>query len=464
MRLCPTVASQPSMRFFPKTAFARTVLLISFILIINQFISYVLVSIYVVKPSMQQLTYLVSKQIQTHQLLLEQALLPERQAEYEVMAGVKRLNEADAIQAGVELGVYYQFVSDELSQLLQKPVEARLSQEADTVFAWVKFAGESAWYQVILSGFDERQFSPILLYLLLIGVLSTLGGALFAGWLNRPLRRLQLAALAMSRGQYFDPLPEKGVSEVVHLTRAFNRMSNELRKIDANRNLLLAGISHDLKTPLTRIRLAIELSSFEDIDSSNEDKSSSNEDVAVFSLKEGVIQDIEDMSQIIDQFTDYVRLANVENMVQVDINELIHEVILASNYTERSHLHAPVQLSVTQKLPKVEVNVIAIKRVLTNLIENARKYGKAPIVVESGWIRAKQQVILRVKDQGLGMDAAEFAEMCIPFTQGDASRGGAGSGLGLAIVERIVRVHQGELSAQQLPAGGFQIEVRLPVI
>src|SRR5690554_1129124 len=433
------------MRLLPRTAFGRTMVLLAGILIINQVVSYLMISLYVVKPSVQQLSYLVAKQIQAHQLIAEQRLLPRLRERYKEISGVEVLSPEQALQEGVDLAVPYSFISKELSTLLESDVTVRFSQSG-SIHIWVKFDDRPEWYRVLLSGLDERQFSPLLLYLFLIGGLSVAGGSWFARWLNRPLRRLQRAAIDMSRGVYRDPLPEAGVSEVANVTRAFNRMSRGMRKLEADRSLLLAGISHDLRTPLTRIRLAAEMMS-------------PNNESFTESIYDGIVHNIDDMNAIIDQFVDYVRSPDMENLADVSLNELIHEVVLTSDYTELE----PVQLELDKAVPNVSLSAVAIKRILTNLIVNARRYGVPPIVIRSGWNKRKERIWFSVSDEGKGIPSHLFAEMCAPFSQGDAARGGAGSGLGLAIVQRIVDVHEGELTVTNPAAGGFSITVELPL-
>lgn len=427
------------MSFLPRTAFARTMLLLASILVVNQVVSYLVVVLYVVKPSVQQLSYFVGKQIQAQQLLESAELSTAWQAQYEHTLGIDVFSPEQAELEGVATAVPYSFIARELSQFLGREVQVRFGQ-ADMVSMWVQFAGQEQWYRVALHGLDDSQFSPLFFYLLVIGSLSVIGGAWFTGWLNRPLRRLHDAAIEIGRGVYPAPLPEVGVSEIVNVTRAFNQMSATMSKLEAERALLLAGISHDLRTPLTRIRLATEMAARQD------------------SFCAGIVQDIDDMNGIIDQFVDFVRVPQLENFTVVDLNELVHDVVLANDYIEQE----PIQVELAASLPFIKLDVIAIKRVLSNLLVNARRYGAAPIFVRTG--RQKQHLWFSVADQGAGIPLTHFQEMCTPFVQADSARGSGGAGLGLAIVQRIVAAHQGELIATLPNEGGFCVQVRLPLV
>ncbi|WP_113906963.1 two-component system sensor histidine kinase EnvZ [Aliidiomarina celeris] len=429
------------MRFAPRTAFARTIALIAFILVINQVVSYLLITMYVVKPTVEQLSFLVARQVQAHQIIAEQRLLPRLRYRYQEISGIEIMNDGEARDKGVEAATPYAFLSSEISSLLQTQTQVRVSQSGQ-IYIWIYVEQEGLWYRVPMSGLDERQFSPLLFYLILIGGLSVLGGAWFARWLNRPLRRLQHAALDIGRGIYHEPLPEGGVSEIMNVTRAFNRMSRGIQQLEADRSLLLAGISHDLRTPLTRIRLAAEMMQ-------------NKEDL----LCEGIIQDIDDMNSIIDQFVDFVRSPDLTDFEWKNINTLIHDLVLTNEYTEDDRL----QLVLSDKLPPVYMQPTAMKRVLTNLIVNARKYGAAPIQVSTGLLNRGKGVWFEVRDSGAGIPEHKLEDMFKPFTQGDVARGGEGSGLGLAIVKRFVDQHQGLIEAKNHPEGGFSVRVKLPV-
>ncbi|CUS47538.1 MAG: osmolarity sensing two component signal transduction system histidine kinase EnvZ [Idiomarinaceae bacterium HL-53] len=434
------------MTLLPRTAFARTIALIALLLVVNQILSYIMITLYVVKPSVQQLSYLVGKQIQTHELVAEQRLLPGLRSRYQEISGVEELSFERAEREGVNYATAYTFFSAEIAEILDKPVNVRIS-DTDPMQIWVRTDGQNGWYRIPLTGIEQGQFSPLLFYLVLIGTLSVLGGAWFASWLNQPLRSLQRAAQEISRGVYRGPLPELGATEIVNVTRAFNRMSRGIQQLEDDRNLLLAGISHDLRTPLTRIRLAAEMMADKD-----------------HVLWEGVVQDIDDMNSIIDQFVDFVRAPNTKDFEKTNLNQLVHDVVLTSEYTDT---HS-IELDLERALPAVMVQPTAIKRVLMNLVVNAQRYGAPPITIHTGSLKRmngerKRGVWLEVCDRGQGIPQDMLERMFEPFTQGNKARGGEGSGLGLAIVKRFIDLHSGTLTATTHPDRGFCIRIELPL-
>jgi two-component system osmolarity sensor histidine kinase EnvZ len=217
-------------------------------------------------------------------------------------------------------------------------------------------------------------------------------------------------------------------------------MSEDLSRIEGERAEVLAGISHDLRTPLARLRLEAEMS------------------VADDSARDAITADIEQMDAIIAQFLDYARATSDETTVAVDIRQLLEEI--AARY---ARLGAPLQLESTEPLQTLEVMLrpMAIRRAVGNLIENARKYGGGDITLRA--YQAGEWLTIEVLDRGPGIPAEEVERMKRPFTRLESARTDAkGTGLGLAIVERIVRLHGGTMDLLPRAGGGMVAALRLP--
>ena len=438
------------MRLFPRSAFARTVALIAVLLLINQLVSYVMVGLYVVKPSMQQVSSVVARQVQgilaLDQWLSEVELDAEHQQRlverYTQATGIRGVNVEDALDQGLANTTTYNFLSAQLSDLLQANTEVRISQ-GDVYRVWLRTENlPGYWLTLELDSFDEARFSPLLFYLVLIGGLSVLGGMVFTNWQNRPLKALEAAAKQIGSGEYPDALAERGSTEVIAVTRAFNQMSQGVKQLEQDRALLMAGISHDLRTPLTRIRLATEMMP-----------------PAEDYLAEGIISDIDDMNSIIDQFIDYVRSDTSADNEQQNLNYLVEDVV--------AHVpdswHSKIEV-IYNDMPNVPVREISIKRVLLNLLENAERYGHHKVLIETGYDSERRMAWFKVCDDGPGIPAAEVEHLMQPFTQGDKARAMKGSGLGLAIIKRIIERHHGRvLLGQSERLGGLCVRVELPV-
>lgn len=432
------------MALLPRSAFGKTVFLIGLLLLINQLVSYFLVVVYVIKPTLQQTNHLIAKQIKVVFLDVGaegSQMSQELTEKFQQVTGIDVLTESMAQQRGLTKAIYYQYFSDEMSRELGGPAEVRIEQDTEFVF-WVRPPqAPQYWIKIPLTGLNETDFSPLQIYILLIGVLSVAGGWWFARQLNRPLQKLQQAALRVGRGDIPEPLPEEGSTEVIAVTQAFNHMAKGIRQLEKDRALLMAGVSHDLRTPLTRIRLASEMVNEQDA-----------------WIRDGIVNDIDDMNAIIDQFIDYIRHHKEETLLEEDLNQLVAEQISADRLQQR---HLVTELY--SALPKVPLRRIAIKRVLNNLIENAMKYSDGDIEVRTGFEKIRQRVYLQVRDHGPGIPPDQMQQMFEPFTQGDSARGSAGSGLGLAIIKKIVDMHHGEVTLHNHAFGGLVATVYLPL-
>lgn len=426
------------MKVLPRSAFGQTVLLIGFLLFVNQVVSYISFALYVIEPNQQQINQLLAKQIRVVFIDINDVQLSPKMAEafhHETGIGVYR--EQDALKLGLASAGYYPYRSEQMSALLGGPAEVRISQGDEYLF-WIRPPqAPSLWVKIPLMGLEEANFSPLIVFLGIIGVLSVAGGWLFVRQLNRPLKSLQRAAEDVGRGNFPEPLTEHGTSEIMAVTQAFNHMSKGIKQLENDRNLLMAGISHDLRTPLTRIRLASEMMS----------------DLDAF-LKEGIENDIEDMNNIIDQFIDYLRQGSKDKAELGNLNHLVEEVLNVETPANRQ-----IQFSPTD-CPDIPLRYVAIKRALANLIQNALRYSQGNIEVITG--HEKDYVYFIVSDEGEGIPEADIERLFQPFTQGDKARGTEGSGLGLAIIKRIVDTHGGRVELSNKPTGGLQAKVYLP--
>lgn len=305
---------------------------------------------------------------------------------------------------------------------------------------WVGFAIErdSYWLQM-----DPERLRPLggqtwLMWLSFAAILSLGGAALMARLINRPLKRLSYAASQVREGHFRNSSlnEDEATSEIREVNIGFNRMAERLAKIEAERALMLAGISHDLRTPLARLRLETELS------------------VADAETRELMAGDIAQLDEIIDKFLDYARPE------PTDLGPVLLSGVLSRCIVPwRNNPRLEISIDVAEDL-HVIAETVELGRILSNLLENARRYGQSPndgvtrveIVarVHDGW------VLLRVRDQGPGVSEETLKNLTQPFFRGDAARTAAtGSGLGLAIVERSVQRMGGTFSVFNNSAGGL---------
>jgi two-component system osmolarity sensor histidine kinase EnvZ len=429
------------MKILPRSAFGQTVLLIGLLLLINQIVSWVSIALYIIQPNSQQIHQLLAKQVRVVFIDVKDPILSPAMADaFHRETGIGVYREADAMKVGLRHAVYYPYRSKEMSELLEGPAEVRISQGDEYLF-WIRPPqAPNLWVKIPLSGLDEANFEPLIFVLVTLGLLSVAGGWLFVRQLNRPLKALQMAAEGVGRGDFSEPLRERGTTEIVAVTQAFNHMSKGIKQLEDDRNLLMAGISHDLRTPLTRIRLASEM------------MSSTDE-----FLKEGIETDIEDMNAIIDQFIDYIRHDSKDKAEDGDLNILIQEVVHTETPEGRKVIYQG------QELPSLPLRYVAVKRVVANLIQNALRYTEGEINITAGIDKKENMAYFSVLDQGEGIPEHEMDRLFHPFTQGDKARGTEGSGLGLAIIKRIIDTHGGKVVLSNREEGGLEAKVYLPL-
>jgi len=290
-----------------------------------------------------------------------------------------------------------------------------------------------------LTEIHQGDFSPLFRYTLAIMLLAIGGAWLFIRIQNRPLVDLEHAALQVGRGIIPPPLREYGASEVRSVTRAFNQMASGVKQLADDRTLLMAGVSHDLRTPLTRIRLATEMMSEQD-----------------GYLAESINKDIEECNAIIEQFIDYLRTGQEMQFERADLNSVLGEVVAAESGYERE-----IENAVMSAELMLDINPLAIKRAVANMVVNAARYGNGWIKVSSG--RELQRGWFQVEDDGPGIEPDQLKHLFQPFVRGDSARSTSGTGLGLAIVQRIIDAHQGTLEIGKSDKGGLRIRAYLPL-
>lgn len=307
---------------------------------------------------------------------------------------------------------------------------------------WVSFnIGQDDFWVVIPRIQVERPFPwQWLGWGALVLLLSLAGGYFIAMRINRPLFLLSAAAQRLSQGELPEKLPEGSFAELREVNNTFNNMAQALAELDAERTLILAGVSHDIRTPLARLRLAVEMLPDENC----------------ISLKEGMIQDIGDMGNIIHQFLDFVRGVAGEPLQMTDVNALIKSL---QERQARAGRDLIVQYAPTYFIP---IRPLAMQRLLDNLVGNAYVYGRGEVRVTSK-ITA-DYIIISVLDNGPGIPETHVEKLLRPFERLDTARSNAGgSGLGLAIADRIAKLHQGKLELINRPEGGLEARLSLPI-
>ena len=311
-----------------------------------------------------------------------------------------------------------------------------------TLATWVLSASWGGW----LAGSDAAQTDATRAFgaLAAAGTVTLATAALVAWWMSRPYRALSQATQRLREGDAAPALDEQAlVQEIREVNTGFNRMAAELARAEQDRAVMLAGLSHDLRTPLARLRLEAELSV--------------NEPQALAHMA----ADIGQLDAIIGKFTDYAR-PDVPKLQAVDLRQQVEAACRRFDGDSRLHIVMALPSDLV-----VRADPIDLDRVLVNLLENAARYARArdggPAELTVSAHPEPREVALLLRDKGPGVPDAQLGLLTQPFFRGNAARSEpSGAGLGLAIVERAVKRMRGALTLRNLPGQGLEACIRLP--
>jgi two-component system osmolarity sensor histidine kinase EnvZ len=433
-------------RFAPRTLFGRTFLFFSLLIFASGGTWFALFNLAEREPRARQLARLTASVVNLTSAAIVAADPGKRLALLRDLADSEgvQLYPAEEGDTVVPLPDTHFFDLMKQAATAQLGPRTRFAREVNgQAGVWVGFpmdeGGDEYW--LMLPGRHAREFVPwrwigwgaasLMLALVVAG--------LAVSRITRPLRALADAARTLGQGRYPEPVPEAGASELRQVAEAFNRMSGDLKRAADERALVLAGLSHDLRTPLARLRLESELSIIDEAARAN------------------VVADIEQMDAIISQFLDYARDEGDETPVETDINALVGHAAL-----RHGRAMALPRLDLGEMPASVRARPQALARAVANLLDNARKYGAPPFAVATR--QEHGEIVIDVIDGGPGIPETELERLKRPFTRlSNARSDTTGAGLGLAIVGRVARLHGGRLELVNRPEGGLTGRLRLPL-
>ena len=421
-----------------KSLRARNIALMTGMLFLGQLLTLMLVGAFVLAPQSDRVATILSRNVRVIGQTLDALPVGER-ARF-----IARVNSSGPYRiqpgAGEPPGV------DGRPTWLERRVLRRLAEDLgqrDTIVwrgggaapLWVRMrigAGDVYWVSLAPSpGWTPT--GALIGAIVVALVLSLASGLALQRRVNTPLTRLADAVDAMPDTRDVEVLAQDAPAEIASLARAFERMAARLAAQEADRSFMLAGISHDLKTPIAKLRLAAALREIGD-----------GEDPMI-------ARQFDRIERMLDQFLDFGRGAESEIPRIVEVRTMVAEVAAAlgldaGGVTGASHL-------------AIEVRPIAFERALTNIMRNAMSHGRAPVTVRIE--ETASHVAIIVRDGGSGVDPAQIDKLARPFFRGDEARPSDGSaGLGLAIVKRFSAEHGGELTLNNL-SPGFQVTLSL---
>ena len=434
------------MKLAPRTLFGRSAVTIALTLLVFMIVSLgtavYFIAIPMAERSADDFAAVIVSAAHTLQTLPEE-LHSEFQQQLLVDHGLIVAEQQPALAEKTFDVPYYIFFQQSLARRTGR--ELSIIESVDGPLIWVDVPAHG---KIFRFGFDRKRLGtnpPVVLVM-------AIGGGAFLTWLvsllevrrvRRPLARLVAAVKEVGRGKTPPVLPEDGAEEIAALARAFNRMSLDMQELAENRTVIVAGISHDLRTPLTRLELAVEMLG-EDSDSE---------------LVAGIRRDLAAMNSLIGQFLAFSKGLDDEHPANLDLWELID-----GQASDLRRNGAKVNISGCASPCQYIAHPLALQRLLANLLENAARYGgNAPIDVELQ--RDEHVIAVRICDRGPGIPENQAEAVFRPFHRLEAARSErtGGSGLGLAIARQLAIKHGWTIELLPREGGGTVAKVELPI-
>jgi signal transduction histidine kinase len=433
-----------SLRLLPHSIAGRMALVIIGVVILSHLISlgsYDLDRITVINDEAYDR---IGERVASTVRLLERSPAGERGAITDSMSNAKiqiAWSAIPAIAAATDPGTGRELAEDLADWLEIAPSRVRVADRpANRVVIAVQLS-DSTWVNAEANALpiDNFDFSSLLMTTLATVIGIILLSLFLVRWVTRPLRRLTSAAERLGTNVEAAPLPEKGPVEVRRAALAFNTMQQRIQRLLTDRTQMFAAISHDLKTPITRVKLRLEF-------------------IADESERARIMRDLEDMEQMIGSFLAFLREENGNEETRLaDLSTMLQTI--CDDFSDAGHR---VSLIAPQSCPYF-CRVLALKRALSNLIDNAIKYGGSADVT---LMQVEDRLEIEIADQGPGIAVEEQAKVFEPFYRLETSRNRntGGTGLGLTIARSIIQAHGGEITLENQTGGGMRAIIELPVI
>ncbi|VXB29522.1 Periplasmic sensor signal transduction histidine kinase [Burkholderia sp. 8Y] len=437
------------MSLAPRSLFARNVLLLVALVAVSQVCALAVLLHFIQTPRIERAAATFASYIETLDTVLRDA-----------PPGTTRLDVRSDLPAGANtqapgswLRFYRTYQRDTFVESLRRHLPADMPvrwQGGETTAdgqqrLWIRvhLSGEARWIALpVPEAAHDDGLTTTLLLSLGLGALAIATAYAIQRHLNRPLSDLADAARRLSAGGEPGVLPTDGPTEIAQVSTAFNRMTAALAEAEATRALMLAGISHDIRTPMTKLRLAMAMSSVPSVDAS---------------FAASAENYLDQIDTILQQFMDYAGSGAKETPVVGDLNALVAN--LAADFAGLGHAFA---LSLGE-IPPFAFRPIGMMRMLMNLMQNAVLYGVVGLGVRTWMDERTHSACIVVEDRGKGLGTQDAEALKQPFKRGGGEGQPKGTGLGLAIVERMARLHGGTLELRAREGGGAEACIVLPL-
>ena len=426
---------------WPRTFFARNLLLIIGMFVVGQIGSWILFVTLIQQQRMDHFAPFIVAQSETVRLALQNRSPQEQIRFVQSMQRVlgNKLYFSTSRPYPAELNPPHPLVRWFVRILRPNFLRGQvvLWQSVPRPILWVQTQKHAyiEWVGFPAEGFALNLWNTLLIFLTVSVVVAIAGAGLIQFGLISPLKALESAARQIGQIGSALALNHPMPQELAEVANSFNYMQERLREREQERTIMLAGISHDLRTPLTKLWLGVEML-----------RGKADADVL-----ERITASVRAADRIIAQFIDFAREGDAEPMMPTDLVELIWDSVYGSSAS-------PDWLQVhCEDMPICSVRGTALRRIFGNLVNNAACYGAAPIVIEVSW--AHEKLFFSVCDNGPGIPEERLLDVLRPFVRLERlTDEPSGSGLGLAIVQRLVEAHGGHIVLQNRHNAGLLVE------
>ena len=441
------------MTLFPKNLLNRLILIIASLIIVSQLITIKVFDYFEMEPRAESMAQEISTIVKYTKAAIQSAYPSTR---LDLLQSLSNMSDVKIVPA-----YYFENIKPLPDDIFISMVVKKIKQDLgeDTIVTlnhydipgiWVSFEiGDGLFWAVIPRNVFDRPFPWHWIGWGIVVFLVSISGAYFLTTrINKPLNLLINATSKLKKGLPFKKIPEDTATEFKEVTKAFNEMASNLAKSENERRFIMGSVSHDIRTPLTRMKLSLEMlpkkSAF---------------------LKESMDQDIDEINQIINQFLDFVRGFDDEPISSLNFGNFLTE--LKKQHAILGHDLKISKITRSKDIPKnlfIDVRPLAFKRLFDNLINNGVKFSKSN-KIELVAKLYNEKIVINVLDNGPGIPRAQREKLLEPFERLDQARGSiGGSGLGLAIANRIVVVHNGKMELINRRTGGLNVKLTFPLI
>ena len=441
------------MTLFPKNLLNRLILIIASLIIVSQLITIKVFDYFEMEPRAESMAQEISTIVKYTKAAIQSAYPSTR---LDLLQSLSKMSDVKIVPA-----YYFENIKPLPDEIFLTMVVKKIKQDLgeDTIVTlnhydipgiWVSFEiGDGLFWAVIPRNVFDRPFPWHWIGWGIVVFLVSISGAYFLTTrINKPLNLLINATSKLKKGLPFKKIPEDTATEFKEVTKAFNEMASNLAKSENERRFIMGSVSHDIRTPLTRMKLSLEMlpkkSAF---------------------LKESMDQDIDEINQIINQFLDFVRGFDDEPISSLNFGNFLTE--LKKQHAILGHDLKISKITRSKDIPKnlyIDVRPLAFKRLFDNLINNGVKFSKSN-KIELVAKLYNEKIVINVLDNGPGIPKAQREKLLEPFERLDQARGSiGGSGLGLAIANRIVMVHNGKMELINRRTGGLNVKLTFPLI